>query len=45
LEPEDFESQGRVEALARAGHLDTSSFVERFRHLGERVSAVSSKIG
>jgi len=45
LGPEDFESQGQVEALARAGHLDTSRFVERFRYLGERVSAVSSKIG
>lgn len=45
LEPEDFESQGQVEALARAGHLDTLRFVERFRYLGERVSAVSSKIG
>jgi len=45
LEPEDFESQGQVEALARAGHLDKSRFVERFRHLGERVSTVSSKIG
>ena len=45
LEPEDFESQGQVEALARAGHLDKSRFVERFRYLGERVSAVSSKIG
>lgn len=45
LEPEDFESQGQVEALARAGHLDKSRFVERFRYLGERVSSVSSKIG
>jgi len=45
LGPEDFESQGQVEALARAGHLDKSRFVERFRYLGERVSAVSSKIG
>jgi 6-phosphofructokinase 1 len=44
LGPEDFGSQGQVEALARAGHLDRSGFVERFRYLGERVSAVSSKI-
>ncbi len=44
LGPEDLESQGQVEALARAGHLDESKFVERFRHVVERVSAVSSKM-
>jgi 6-phosphofructokinase 1 len=45
LGSEDFESQAQVEELARAGHLDTSRFVERFRCLVKNVAAVSSRIG
>ncbi|HZY30489.1 MAG TPA: diphosphate--fructose-6-phosphate 1-phosphotransferase [Candidatus Methylomirabilis sp.] len=45
LEPEDFESQGQIKALARAAHHDEAKFVERFRYLGERVSVVSPRIG
>jgi 6-phosphofructokinase len=33
LEPEDFESPGRIEALARAGNLAQEEFVGRFRYL------------
>ena len=45
LDRDDFESQAQVEALAHAAHLDAAKFRERFGHLGERVSAVSSKTG
>ena len=37
---EDFETSGRIEALARSGHLDEAGFVKRFRYLVERSSSV-----
>jgi 6-phosphofructokinase 1 len=45
LEPEDFESREQLQNLACAAHLDEAKFVERFRHLGGRVDAVSPKVG
>ncbi|MBI2882325.1 MAG: 6-phosphofructokinase [Candidatus Methylomirabilis oxyfera] len=35
LEPHDFETSGRIEALARDGHLEPTAFTNRFRYLGE----------
>lgn len=36
LGPEDFETPGQIQAMARAGHLDDAGFVKRFRCLIER---------
>lgn len=35
LEPQDFETSGRIEALARDGHLEPTAFTNRFSYLGK----------
>jgi 6-phosphofructokinase 1 len=41
LEPQDFETSGQIEALARDGHLEPTAFTNRFRYLGERTKGSS----
>ncbi len=41
MEPQDFETSGQIEALARDGHLEPTAFMNRFRYLGERTKGSS----
>lgn len=41
LEPQDFETSRRIEALARDGHLEPTAFANRFRYLVEHMKGSS----